>query len=210
AEAAGVQAAYTTCASLYPAQLALFDAQLAISLAAIPGQPGNSQSIADGRTWGQQVAQTILSWRSTDGLRNVFSYLGVEQPDCWRTPTAGLSGVNVNLATMEPFTMKSCAQFRLPPPYGSVDRLTAIATSAYAADVNEVTGFPSLTRTYTSFTAAAQESAKARIWIGFHFRTSCEEGLDAGYEIANHAVEHFLRRLRHGECWPSRPRGHRR
>ena len=50
AEAAGVQAAYTTCASLYPAQLALFDAQLAISLAAIPGQPGNSQSIADGRT----------------------------------------------------------------------------------------------------------------------------------------------------------------
>ena len=50
AAAASVQAAYTTCASLYPAQLALFDAQLAMSLAAIPGQPGNSQSIADGRT----------------------------------------------------------------------------------------------------------------------------------------------------------------
>ena len=344
AVAAGVQAAYTTCLSLYPAQAALFDAQLATSLA---GLSGTAASVNAGRAWGESVAQQILAWRSTDGLKNVFTYLGTPtQPGVWRTAGGVISGVNVNLATMVPFTMTSPAQFRLPPPYGSTERLTAIRSAAYAADVNEARayggadlattlrtpeqaeiskfwnaisvadqnrvlrelvppsaqlvdnarlfalcnlaagdasiamydtkyayalwrpidairladtdsnaatepdptwnsllptprhpeypsasttlssamfgaaalllgdehtftlstpGYPSVTRDFTSFTAAAAESAEARIWIGFHFRSSCEEGLAAGYSIALNAVENLMRPGNRGMSDEHRP-----
>jgi hypothetical protein len=53
--------------------------------------------------------------------------------------------------------------------------------------------FPSVTRTYPSFSAAIDEVVEARIWIGFHFRTACEDGRDLGYEIAHYVVKNFLR-----------------
>lgn len=330
-EAAAVQAAYTVLVALFPApaQVAAFDAQLALSLAALSG---SAQSITAGRTWGESVAQQILAWRATDGFKNAYTYLGGTQPGNWRTPTAGLSGVNVQFATLVPFTMKSPSQFRPDAPYGTVDRLTALTTAAYAADVNEVQAsgsatsavrtaaqtdianfwqaidnadqnaalrslvpasyqlvdtarffalcsmaacdaaiavydakyayalwrpidairlantdnnpattadpawtplvttprhpeypsahtiisgamlgsaalilgdnqtftlstplLPGVTRTYHSFSAAVNEVLEARIWIGFHFRTACEEGRDTGLMIACHAVGKFLR-----------------
>jgi len=54
-------------------------------------------------------------------------------------------------------------------------------------------GFPSLTQPYTRLTDAVNEVLEARIWIGFHFRTACEEGRDTGFEIANNAVRNLMR-----------------
>ena len=67
-EAAAAQAAYTALVALLPAQKTNFDAELAVSLAEIPGSEGNSVSIARGLAWGEHVANLILAWRSTDGL----------------------------------------------------------------------------------------------------------------------------------------------
>ena len=329
AEAAGVQAAYRACVTLYPAQTAVFEAQLVSSLALLTATP---EAITAGRAWGESVAQEYLLWRSTDGFRNSFSYLGTTQPGCWRTPSAGLSGVNVQFGTIRPFTLSSPTQFRPAPPYGSLDRLTALASAAYAADLNEVQaigsaisvartaaqtdiarfwhatdnadlnaalrtivpatyrlvdtarlfalcnmascdatitvydtkyaynfwrpidairladtdnnpatesdptwnsviatprhpeypsahsiisgallgtaalilgdeqtftlstpGWPSITRNFTKLSDASVEVGDSRVWIGFHFREACDVGLETGYEIAHHAVKHFLR-----------------
>ena len=63
--AAAVQAAYVVLVTRYPAQAADLDAKRIASLAAI-ASGGNS--VARGLEWGQQVAEAILLWRSTDGF----------------------------------------------------------------------------------------------------------------------------------------------
>src|ERR1051325_4665527 len=54
-EAAAAQAAYTALLGFYPAQKDTLDAELAVTLAAIPGAQGNSQSIQRGVQWGESV-----------------------------------------------------------------------------------------------------------------------------------------------------------
>ena len=75
ARAAAVQAAYVSLLKLYPAQQSTFDAARATSLAAILSMKGGGheeqrlQKAVDlGLAWGQQVADAIWAWRSTDGF----------------------------------------------------------------------------------------------------------------------------------------------
>ena len=143
-EAAAVQAAYTTLKALYPAHGATLDAQLADSLAGIPGHRGKSVSIERGRAWGEYVANQILAWRSTDGFTTPQApYFGGGAPGIWRsipTPTDAdgtLPVVFRQLATLVPFAMTSPSQFRPAPPYAPT-LAEALATPEYAADVNEV------------------------------------------------------------------------
>ena len=49
-------------------------------------------------------------------------------------------------------------------------------------------------RSYSSFTQAANENGESRILVGFHFRSAVEEGIEHGRQIANRAVDRFLRR----------------
>jgi hypothetical protein len=48
-------------------------------------------------------------------------------------------------------------------------------------------------RSYTSFPQAAAENADSRIFIGFHFRKSVEEGTDYGRKIGKRAANLYLR-----------------
>ena len=52
-------------------------------------------------------------------------------------------------------------------------------------------------RSYSSFTQAANENGESRILVGFHFRLAVEEGIEHGRQIANRAVDRFLRRADH-------------
>ena len=51
------------------------------------------------------------------------------------------------------------------------------------------------TRSFASFTAAADENADSRVRAGLHFRFSCEEGQRLGRKIGRYAVETQLRPL---------------
>ncbi|WP_414661385.1 vanadium-dependent haloperoxidase [Horticoccus sp. 23ND18S-11] len=139
AEAAAAQAAYTTLLSLFPTKQALFDTQLAASLAQIPGSEGNSQSIASGRAWGETVAQQILAWRANDGFSQVLTYTGSSAAGYWRhAPLAAAPAGGLSMTVTTPFALTNPAAFEPGPPYGNADRAAAMATAAYAADVNEV------------------------------------------------------------------------
>jgi hypothetical protein len=50
-----------------------------------------------------------------------------------------------------------------------------------------------VTRSYTSFTEAAEENGLSRILVGFHFRKAVTEGIEHGRKVGDRAVNHFLR-----------------
>ena len=66
--AAVVQAAYVTLKAFYPAQLARFDKQRAMSLAEFNGD--DPAKVQRGIDWGESVANQVLAWRATDGFSN--------------------------------------------------------------------------------------------------------------------------------------------
>ncbi len=165
-DAAAVQAAYAALARLFPTQTVTFDAALATSLAALPEAVAQSNAIAQGRAWGESVAHRILDWRGTDGFADAIpGYFGGTNVGVWRsvpTPSASdgtLPAVFPQMAVLVPFAMNSPSQFRPGPPYG-LPLAAALASAAYAADVNEVKAigrFDSATRT-------AEQTSLARLW----------------------------------------------
>ena len=50
-----------------------------------------------------------------------------------------------------------------------------------------------VSRSYTSFSEAAEENAFSRILVGLHFRDAVETGTQHGRKIGRRAVTHFLR-----------------
>jgi hypothetical protein len=51
----------------------------------------------------------------------------------------------------------------------------------------------SVTRSYSSFSEAADENAFSRVLVGFHFRKACAVGVQHGREIGDRAFRLFLR-----------------
>jgi len=49
-----------------------------------------------------------------------------------------------------------------------------------------------VTRSFTSFSQAADENAVSRILVGFHFRNAVEQGVEHGRLIGDRAVDLFL------------------
>ncbi len=47
-------------------------------------------------------------------------------------------------------------------------------------------------RRFSSFSQAARENGKSRIFVGFHFRKAVESGIEHGRKIGNRAVDRFL------------------
>jgi hypothetical protein len=50
-----------------------------------------------------------------------------------------------------------------------------------------------VTRTFTSFTAAATENARSRIYLGVHYQFDATDGSATGFNIANHVYNNYLR-----------------
>lgn len=139
AEAAAAQAAYTALVALFPAKKSLCDTQLAASLAQIPGGTENAPSVRAGRAWGEAVAEKILAWRAADPFVQNVAYPGNTGAGHWRhAPLGATPPVGSGVAITAPFALANPAMFDPGPPYGTSDRAAALATAAYAADVNDV------------------------------------------------------------------------
>jgi membrane-associated phospholipid phosphatase len=53
-------------------------------------------------------------------------------------------------------------------------------------------GFPGVTRSFDSFSAAAQEAGMSRIWAGFHWSFDVTAGLAQGQAIGSYIFQNFL------------------
>jgi hypothetical protein len=60
-------------------------------------------------------------------------------------------------------------------------------------------GLPGVERSFSSFAAAVDQVENARIFAGFHFRFSCEDGATLGNEIAEYLRANALLRVSGGE-----------
>ncbi|TAE98199.1 MAG: phosphatase PAP2 family protein [Oscillatoriales cyanobacterium] len=149
-EAAAAAATYRTLLSLYPAQSIKFDAAYASSLAKIP----DGKSKQDGIAIGQQVAEKIISWRSTDGASKVVPYTPKTEPGSWvPTPPALAASLAPQWPDVTPFAMTSGSQFRPSGP-------PALDSAKYAEELNfvkEIGKVDSLTRT-------PDQTAIAKFW----------------------------------------------
>ena len=56
--------------------------------------------------------------------------------------------------------------------------------------------FEGLTRSFSSFSQAARESADSRVYAGIHFRSACEDGLVLGRKVGQRAVALYLQPVR--------------
>lgn len=61
--------------------------------------------------------------------------------------------------------------------------------SSYTVGSDSYLGY---TRSFTSFSQAAQENANSRIYGGIHFRYANEAGITLGYKIADHVTHTYL------------------
>jgi hypothetical protein len=52
--------------------------------------------------------------------------------------------------------------------------------------------FAGITRSFTSFSQAAQENADSRVYAGIHFRTACRDGVALGQKIGRRAARMYL------------------
>jgi hypothetical protein len=56
--------------------------------------------------------------------------------------------------------------------------------------------FEGITRSFTSFSQAARESADSRVYAGIHFRSACEDGMALGQKIGQRAAKVYLQPVR--------------
>jgi PAP2 superfamily len=157
--AAAIQAAYATLVKLFPSQAASLTASRDASLASIASDDAaeDSQSIARGIEWGQQVADDILLWRSTDGFAPAPPpFLGGINVGQWRpTPPGFLPGAGPQFAHMTTWALNSPSQFRPAGP-------PALSSDQYAADFNEVKAIGDK----FSVTRTADQTQIAVFWSG--------------------------------------------
>src|SRR5262245_7856986 len=87
-EAAAHAAAHESLVALYPGLKSDFDELYSRALGSIPDGPQKRSGIA----WGENVASTILRWRSNDGSGATVTYAGGTSPGEWR-PTISFGGI---------------------------------------------------------------------------------------------------------------------
>jgi len=160
--AAAVQAAYASLVRLYPLQTSTFDAARTNSLNAVLAvnggsnrQQGIQDAVSAGVLWGQQVADQIWAWRSTDGFSSIVSpYLGGGAMGQWRpTPPAFLPGALPQLATVTPWVLAAPSQFRPAGPQ-------ALNGQQYATDLNET----KIMGSATGLARTADQTLLAKFW----------------------------------------------
>lgn len=79
-----------------------------------------------------------------------------------------------------------------PSAHATVSSAPATVLAAFYGDETPFTltsaNMPGVTRDFTSFTEAVQQVESARVWAGFHFRFSCEDGATLGANVAGWAL----------------------
>jgi hypothetical protein len=144
--AAVAAAAYQVLLSLFPGQAASLRARYDEALAAIPDGRGERGGVAVG----EATAAAMIAAR-TDDFSDATWRVGTE-PGQWRPTPPDFLQVGAWFATLKPFVISDPDEFDTPGP-------PALASAAYARDLNEVKAFGSATSTVRT-----PEQTEAAIW----------------------------------------------
>jgi hypothetical protein len=150
AEAAVAAAAHDVLVTLFQAQAPELDARYAESLAMLPDDSAKVSGIAVG----QQAAAALLKLRAGDGRDATVIYVPGSGPGVWLpTPPAFLAGQAPETRFVQPFALRSPAQFRPEPPFD-------LGSDEWARDYNEIKSLgPAIGSSRTS-----EQTDIARFW----------------------------------------------
>jgi membrane-associated phospholipid phosphatase len=134
--------------------------------------------------WDQKYETSIDLWRPETAVQQ-----DPTAPDpSWRPLSADRSGVN--FSPCFPAWVSGHATFGaawagvMRRELGDNRTFTATTEDPHAVGV---------TRTFSSFTQAATENARSRIFLGVHYQFDADDGLATGFNIANHVFDNRLR-----------------
>ena len=149
-QAAAAQAARDVLVGLYPTRVAVFDAELAVSLQGI-----EEYRAQQGIRVGQIVADRILAVRATDGWNAPPpAFVLPATPGNWQpVPPANTAATFTHYPSVMPFAITSPGQFAPAPP-------PSLTSAQYAADLNEVKEIGAA----NSATRTADQTQVARLW----------------------------------------------
>lgn len=154
-EAAAAQAARDVLAALYPTRVAIFDAELAVSLQGI-----EDNRAQQGIRVGQIVAERMLATRANDGWTvTPPPYVLPATPGNWQ-PTPG-AATFTHYPYVTPFAIQSGTQFAPSAP-------PAMTSAKYAADLNEVKEIGAV----NSLTRTLDQTQVARLWANVNTPTN--------------------------------------
>ncbi len=153
-EAAAAYAAHEVLVGLYPTRQAVFDAELASSLAGIVDVRGQSARV------GQIVAARLLASRANDGWSvQGPAFVLPPTPGNWQ-PAPGAAGFTQFPAVI-PFATSSSSQFAPNAP-------PSMTSAEYTASFNEVKELGSA----TSVTRTADQTKVAQLWANVNTPTT--------------------------------------
>ena len=152
AAVAAVTAAHDVLLALYPKQQPLLVAALGATL----HDAGHGASVEQGRKLGADAAATMLARRAADGSQASEAYKpGARAGEYQYTPGFEFLAAP-HWRTVQPFALKTAAQFRIVPP-------PALASVEYAAAFNEVRS----TGAKAGARRSAEETQYAAYWYEF-------------------------------------------
>ena len=156
--AAVIAAGYTALVGLFPTQKSSLDASYFASLAALSDHGGDGgKSRERGIAWGTEVAQAVLTWRSTDGFSGIYSaFTGGSAIGQWRPTPPAFGPMSAQaLAYSKMFVLDSNSQFRPAPP-------RTLTSTTYTEDFNTVKEFGRNTPSMRT----SEQTALAPFWEG--------------------------------------------
>jgi hypothetical protein len=108
----------------------------------------------------------------------------------WR-PVTAIAGID---PSWQPLLITPYFQ-EYPSAHAGVSSAAATILASFFGDGTSFTvtsaGLPGVDRSFTSFDTAVAQVSDARVWAGFHFRFSCDDGSALGRQVAE-AVESRL------------------
>jgi hypothetical protein len=145
-----------------------------------------NMAMADGYIAGFKIRYVYDSWRPVTAIRegDVDGNDATAGDPTWdslqNTP-------NVSDYPSTQSTFSAAAAVALASVLGT-DQMSFTVTSGKP--------FDGITRSFTSFSQAARESADSRVYSGIHFRSACEDGLALGRKIGLRAAALYLQPAR--------------
>jgi hypothetical protein len=131
--AAVAHAAHDTLAAAFPTTTIDLDAERHDAIAALPA----GSDVDGGRRVGVAAAQAMIEARVGDGSDDATPYTNGTQPGDWRPTGSGPAGTP-NWGNVKPFGIPDDDAFRPPRPGGYASKTQMLASTEYAAQVNEV------------------------------------------------------------------------
>jgi len=134
-EAACAHAAHDTLVAAFPSTTINLVKARKDALNAIPAGT-SATAIAAGKAVGKAAALAMVQARTGDGADVNLPYVTGTQPGDWRE--TGAPAASPNWPGVTPFTMEEGSQFRPPRPGGYQSKTEMLASTEYAAQLNEV------------------------------------------------------------------------